>query len=135
MDYLDRITLEPSTRSGEPRIRGLGITVDDVLNHLGAGRGIDGVLKDFPELEREDVLAAMQYAAVLKVIRKDARRLKIKTSFLYAAFFVLVLVLASASSPYEPQWLRIPAIYIAVVALTYAGISLVEWLSKAFEQN
>ena len=59
----DRITLEPGKRSGQPCIRGLRITVADVLGVLASGMTIDEVLGDFPDLERADVLAALAYAA------------------------------------------------------------------------
>ena len=62
-DYRDRITIEPGKRGGKPCIRGLRITVYDVLGYLGAGMSLEEVLEDFPSLEREDVLAALQYAA------------------------------------------------------------------------
>lgn len=62
-DYRDRITIEPGKRGGTPCIRGLRITVYDVLGYLGAGMSVDEVLADFPSLQREDVLAALQYAA------------------------------------------------------------------------
>ena len=62
-DYRDRITIEPGKRSGKPCIRGLRITVYDVLGYLGSGMSVDEVLEDFPSLEREDVLAVLQYAA------------------------------------------------------------------------
>ena len=63
MDYRDRITLEPGKRSGQPCIRGMRITVYDVLSYLAAGMTTEDVLEDFPYLEREDILAALQYAA------------------------------------------------------------------------
>jgi uncharacterized protein (DUF433 family) len=63
MDYRDRITIEPDKRSGKPCIRGLRITVYDVLSYLAAGMSIDEILADFPSLTREDILAALSYAA------------------------------------------------------------------------
>ena len=63
MDYRDRITIEPGKRSGKPCIRGLRITVYDILSYLGAGMTVGEVLDDFPNLERADVLAALQFAA------------------------------------------------------------------------
>ena len=63
MDYRDRITLEAGKRSGQPCIRGMRITVYDVLSYLAAGMTTDEVLEDFPYLEREDILAVLQYAA------------------------------------------------------------------------
>lgn len=62
-DYANIITLEPGKRSGKPCIRGLRITVDDVLSYLAAGMTIDEILDDFPSLTREDILACLAYAA------------------------------------------------------------------------
>jgi uncharacterized protein (DUF433 family) len=58
-----RITIEPGKRSGQPCIRGLRITVWDVLNWLAAGMSESEILADYPELEREDFRAAYEYAA------------------------------------------------------------------------
>jgi uncharacterized protein (DUF433 family) len=63
MDYQDRIVLEPGKRGGKPSIRGLRITVYDVLSYLAAGMTIEEVLTDFPALSRDDVLACLSYAA------------------------------------------------------------------------
>jgi uncharacterized protein (DUF433 family) len=62
-DYRELITLEPGKRSGKPCIRGLRITVYDVLSYLASGMTIDEILSDFPVLTREDILAALSYAA------------------------------------------------------------------------
>jgi uncharacterized protein (DUF433 family) len=61
--YRDRITLEPGKRGGKPCIRGLRITVQDVLGWLASGMSIDEVIEDFPELTPEDIQAALAYAA------------------------------------------------------------------------
>ncbi len=58
-----RITIEPGKRSGQPCIRGLRITVWDVLNWLAAGMSENEILSDYPELEREDFKAVYEYAA------------------------------------------------------------------------
>lgn len=63
MDHRDRITVEPGKRGGQPCLRGLRITVYDVLEYLGSGMTTEEILDDFPDLEREDVLAALQFAA------------------------------------------------------------------------
>lgn len=63
MSYRDRITIEPGKRSGKPCIRGLRITVYDVLDYLSSGMTVEEILTDFPYLEREDILAALAYAA------------------------------------------------------------------------
>ncbi len=63
MDYTSIITLEPGKRSGKPCIRGLRITVYDVLSYLAAGMTVDEILNDFPSLTREDIFACLSYAA------------------------------------------------------------------------
>ncbi len=63
MDYRDRITIEPAKRSGNPCLRGLRITVYDVLDYLAGGMSEDEILVDFPDLEREDIRAALVFAA------------------------------------------------------------------------
>lgn len=63
MDYKSRITLEPGKRSGKPCIRGMRITVQDVLSYLAAGMTQVQLLADFPYLEKEDILACLAYAA------------------------------------------------------------------------
>ncbi len=63
MDYRKYITLEPGKRSGQPCIRGLRITVGDILGYLASGMTIEEILEDFPMLQREDILAALAYAA------------------------------------------------------------------------
>lgn len=63
MNYQDRITTEPGKRGGKPIIRGLRITVYDVLDHLASGMSQEEVLSDFPELEQEDIRACLAFAA------------------------------------------------------------------------
>ena len=63
MDYRERITIEPGKRSGKPCIRGMRITVDDVLSYLAAGMSEDDILADFPDLERDDFRAVYAFAA------------------------------------------------------------------------
>ena len=63
IDYRTIITLEPGKRSGKPCIRGLRITVQDVLEWLANGMSIDEILADYPELVRDDILACLAYAA------------------------------------------------------------------------
>lgn len=63
MDYSKLITIEPDKRSGQPCIRGLRMTVQDVLEYLAAGMTTDEVLKDFPDLTAEDIRACLTYAA------------------------------------------------------------------------
>ena len=63
MDYRDRITIEPGKRSGKPCIRGLRITVSDVLDYLASGMSVEEILAELPDLEREDISAALAFAA------------------------------------------------------------------------
>lgn len=60
---LERITIEPGKRSGKPCIRGLRITVSDVLEYLASGMTEAQILEDFPELTTEDVRACLAFAA------------------------------------------------------------------------
>lgn len=62
MDYHDIITTEPGKRSGKPIIRGMRITVQDVLEYLAGGMSEDEILVDFPGLTREDIRACLAYA-------------------------------------------------------------------------
>ena len=63
MDYTKFITIEPGKRGGKPCIRGMRITVADVLGYLAAGMSEDEILRDFPYLTRDDIRAALAYAA------------------------------------------------------------------------
>lgn len=64
--YIDRITIEPGKRSGQPCIRKMRITVDDVLGYLAGGMTEEEVLADFPELTTEDILACHEFHALRK---------------------------------------------------------------------
>ena len=63
MNYEGIITIEPDKRSGKPCIRGLRITVYDVLEYLASGMTEDEILADFSELTREDIKACLAFAA------------------------------------------------------------------------
>ena len=63
MTHQDRITIEPGKRSGKPCVRGLRITVTDVLEYLASGMSENEVLRDFPDLTREDIRACLAFAA------------------------------------------------------------------------
>lgn len=63
MDWRERITLVPGKRSGKPCIRGTRITVADILSYMAAGETEDSLLREFPQLAREDIRAALAYAA------------------------------------------------------------------------
>lgn len=63
MDYSGIITIDPGKRSGKACIRGLRITVYDVLDYLAAGMTQEEILADFPDLTTEDIRACLAYAA------------------------------------------------------------------------
>jgi uncharacterized protein (DUF433 family) len=63
MDLHQRITVEPGKRGGQPCIRGMRITVRDVLEYLAGGMTAEEVLQDFPELTIEDIRACLEFAA------------------------------------------------------------------------
>ena len=57
------ITIDPTVRSGKPCIRGLRITVYDILKMLASGMSYDEILEDYPKLTLNDIFASLQYAA------------------------------------------------------------------------
>ena len=63
IDYKEYITIEAGKRSGKPCIRGLRITVYDILSYLAAGMTMQEIIEDFPELTEKDILACLAYAA------------------------------------------------------------------------
>ncbi len=63
MDYAGLITIDADKRGGKPCIRGMRITVYDVLDYLAGGMTEDEILADFPDLEREDIRAVLAFAA------------------------------------------------------------------------
>jgi len=63
MDYSQIITIDPGKRSGKPCIRGLRITVYDVLDYLAGGMTHEEILADFPDLTEEDIRACLAFAA------------------------------------------------------------------------
>jgi uncharacterized protein (DUF433 family) len=63
VDYRTIITIEPGKRGGKPCIRGMRITVGDILSWLAAGMTIKEILDDFPELTADDVYASLAFAA------------------------------------------------------------------------
>lgn len=62
-NYQNRITIQPGKRSGKPCIRGMRITVYDVLEYLASGMSEEDLLDDFPELEKDDIRACLAFAA------------------------------------------------------------------------
>lgn len=63
MNYHDFITIESGKRGGKPTIRGMRITVQDVLEYLAGGMNEEDILSDFPELTRDDIRACLAFAA------------------------------------------------------------------------
>jgi uncharacterized protein (DUF433 family) len=63
VDYRKLITIEPGKRGGKPCIRGLRITVYDVLDYLASGMTQEEILRDFPDLTAEDIKACLAFAA------------------------------------------------------------------------
>lgn len=63
-ERLERITVEAGKSGGRPCIRGFRIRVADVLELLGAGASVEEILNDYPFLEREDIFASLEYAAL-----------------------------------------------------------------------
>jgi len=63
MNFKELITIEPGKRGGKPCIRGLRITVYDVLEYLASGMSQQEILDDFPYLTKEDILACLGFAA------------------------------------------------------------------------
>ena len=62
-DYTEIVTVEPGKRGGKPCIRGLRITVYDILEYLASGMSEGEILADFPDLEQEDIRASLMFAA------------------------------------------------------------------------
>ncbi len=64
LSLLQRITIEPGKCGGRPCIRGKRIRVTDILELLASGASVEEIVEDFPTLDRDDVLAAISYAAL-----------------------------------------------------------------------
>jgi uncharacterized protein (DUF433 family) len=64
MSHLDRISTDPAISHGQPTVRGLRYPVQMLLELLSSGMTIEQVLEDYPDLEREDLLAALEYGAL-----------------------------------------------------------------------
>lgn len=62
MDFRQIITIEPGKRGGKPCVRGMRITVTDVLEYLASGMSVEEILADFPELTRDDIRACLAFA-------------------------------------------------------------------------
>jgi uncharacterized protein (DUF433 family) len=75
-DYKKFITIEPVKRGGKPCIRGMRITVGDILSLLASGMTIQEILSDYDELREEDIYAALSYAAdrehkTVQIVRRN----------------------------------------------------------------
>ena len=66
---LERIVIDPEICHGKPTIRGLRYSVESILDLLGSGMSIDEILDDYEDLEREDILAVLQYASKLSKVK------------------------------------------------------------------
>jgi uncharacterized protein (DUF433 family) len=62
MDLLDRITIDPEIAHGKPTIRGLRYPVETILELLSSGMTVDEILADYEDLEREDILAVLEFS-------------------------------------------------------------------------
>jgi uncharacterized protein (DUF433 family) len=73
-EYLtERITIDPQVCHGKPVIRGMRYPVESMLELLASGMSIDELLADYPDLEREDLLACIEYAARLTQVKSIYR--------------------------------------------------------------
>lgn len=63
VDYREHIVLDPEVRFGKPTVRGTRITVGDVLSYLAGGMSEDEILRDFPQLTRDNIRACLAFAA------------------------------------------------------------------------
>jgi len=68
---LSRITVNPEICHGQPTIRGLRYPVDALLDYLAAGNSVEDVLAEFPDLERDDILACLEFAARTLQVRSQ----------------------------------------------------------------
>ncbi len=66
----DRVTIDPTICHGKPCIRGLRYPVENILEWLASGMSIDQILADYEDLEREDILAALSFAARLTHVKR-----------------------------------------------------------------
>jgi uncharacterized protein (DUF433 family) len=69
-DLLGRITINPDICHGKPTIRGLRYPVETILELLSSGMTTDDILEDYPDLEQEDILAVLAFAARLSQIKR-----------------------------------------------------------------
>ena len=72
-ELINRITIDPNICHGKPTIRGLRYPVDNMLELLASGMTVEELLEDYPDLEKEDFLACLEYAAKLTQIKSIYR--------------------------------------------------------------
>ena len=70
MSRLDRITSDPAICHGQPTVRGLRYPVENLLELLAAGMTIEEIVEDYPDLERDDLLAALEFGALATGMRR-----------------------------------------------------------------
>lgn len=70
MDLIDRITIDPNICHGKPTIRGLRYPVETILELLSSGMTVEQLLGDYEDLERDDILAALAYAAKMTHLKR-----------------------------------------------------------------
>ena len=63
MNWQERIVINPAVRSGKPCVKGTRITAYDILEYLAGGMSEDEILRDFPDLTRDDIRACLSFAA------------------------------------------------------------------------
>ncbi len=92
MRVADRITLDPEICHGKPCIRGLRYPVENVLEWLAGGMSIDDILADYEDLEREDILAVLAYAARITHVKSMNSLTALKLTHIQDCEFLLGLV-------------------------------------------
>ena len=68
---MERITIIPDLCNGKPTIRGMRITVKTILEYIAAGETVENILEAYPILEKEDIVAALNYAANAVDVQKE----------------------------------------------------------------
>jgi uncharacterized protein (DUF433 family) len=68
--YRERITIDPEICHGKPTVRGLRYPVELILDLLSSGMSHEEILSDYPDLERDDILAVLEYAARLSRVKR-----------------------------------------------------------------
>ena len=96
MNLNERITIDPEICHGKPTIRGLRYTVETILELLSSGMTIEDILADYEDLEREDILAALDYARRLSQINRiEPVNLSARIGYLPLAVVTIILTITS----------------------------------------